>query len=81
MCAVQVAKPLDRDELCDHLLVVELVQVVELELAGEDVLGERSQVAHLRARQPGRRAQLLGVLREDLLRRGGRPSKRSVRRA
>ena len=34
-----------------------------------DVLGERAQEAHLRAREPDRGAQLLGVVVEDLLRR------------
>ncbi len=44
---------------------------VELELACQHVLGERAQEAHLRSRQAGRRAQLFGIVREDLLR-GGR---------
>ena len=53
------ADALDGDQLRDHLLVVELVQPLELELAGEHVLGERAQVARpSRVRAPRRRAAL-----------------------
>ena len=43
------ADALDGDELGDHLLVGQLVQALELQLAGERVLGEGAQVADLRA--------------------------------
>src|SRR3954451_6327981 len=59
---------LDRGELGDDLLVGELGEPVELQLAGQHVLGEGAQVGDLRAREPGGRSQLLGVVGEDLLR-------------
>jgi hypothetical protein len=77
------ADALDRDEFGDHGFVIELIEAVELEAAAEDVLGERAQVEDLCPRQPGRRAQLLGVGVEDRLRRRRRaappkcPSRRS----
>ncbi len=40
---------LDGGQLGDHLLVLERVEALELELAREHVLGERAQVADLRA--------------------------------
>ena len=61
----------------DQLVVGERRDVVEIELARDDVLGQRAQEADLRARQADRRAQLLGVVGEDLLGRGRRPPKRS----
>jgi hypothetical protein len=63
--------PLDGRQLGDDLLVRELVQTLELELAAQDVLGQRAQEADLGAREPGRRTELLGVVIEDLLRRRG----------
>ena len=74
------AQPLDGHELGDHRVVVELVQALELQLARERVLGERSEVADLRARQSRGGAQLFGLVLEDLLGVGGRPSKRAVSR-
>src|SRR3954471_9463542 len=63
-----LADALDRRELADDLLVGELGEAVELELAGEHVLGERAQVGDLRPREARGGAQRLRVVREDLLR-------------
>ena len=80
ICARPQAETLDGDELGDHLLVGQLVQALELELAGEHVLGERAQEADLRAREARGGAQLFGLVGEDLLRRRRAPPKRAVRR-
>ena len=69
MCAVQMPRPLTATSSAIDLLVGELVQALELELAGDHVLGERAQEADLRAREAGGGAQLFGVVGEDLLRR------------
>jgi hypothetical protein len=45
------ADALHRGELCDHVLVGQLVQSFEVEGAGVDVLGERAQGGRLRSRQ------------------------------
>jgi hypothetical protein len=64
-----LADALDGGQLADHLAVRQVVEPVELDLAGQDVLRQRSQVGDLGAREPARRAQRLGVVGEDLLRR------------
>ena len=61
------AEALDRYQLGDHLLVGQPAELVQLERAVEHVLGQRAQEADLGARQPGRRAQLVGVVGQDLL--------------
>src|SRR5207247_679864 len=63
------AEPLDRGQLRYHPLVGQSVQPRQFELAGEGVLGERAQVGDLGPREAGSRAQLFGLLAEDLLRR------------
>ena len=69
MCAVHSPMPLTAVSSRDHLVVGQLGEAVELELAVEHVLGERAQVATLAREKPARDAQLVGVLGEDLLRR------------
>ena len=61
------AEAADRADLGDHLLVGELAEPVELELAGLDVAGEVAHVLDLAPREPGR-AQLVGLDREQLRR-------------
>jgi hypothetical protein len=61
------ADALDRHELGDHLLVGQRVEPLELERAVVHVLGQRAQVHPLGARETDR-AQLVGVVVEDLLR-------------
>ena len=46
-----LAEPLDLDQLRRHILVCQLAQALELELAALDVLGEAAQVGDLRARE------------------------------
>ena len=65
-----LADALHGDELGDDLVVGQVVEALELELAGDHVLGERAQERRLRPREPGREAHLVGVGREDLLGRG-----------
>jgi hypothetical protein len=60
---------LDSDEDLVDLLVGELRQVVDRQLAVDDVLRQVAQVGRLRSRQPDG-AELFGVGRDDLLRRG-----------
>ena len=67
------ADALDGNQLGDHLLVGQLVQALQLEFPGEGVLGQRAQVADLRAREARGGAQLFGLIREDLLGRRGAP--------
>ena len=67
-----VAQALDRGQLLDHLLVRQLRDVVEVELAVLDVLGQVAQVGDLGARE-ARRAQELGVGGHDLGGRGRAP--------
>ena len=64
-----LADALDRGELGHDLLVGELLEAVELELAGEHVLGQRAQEGRLGAREADGDAQLLGLVGQDLLRR------------
>ena len=66
-----LADALDGHELARHLLVGQLLQARELQLSGQDVLGEAAQRGGLGVREPGGRAQRIGVVGEDLLRRGG----------
>src|SRR3712207_7637335 len=53
------ALPIYRDELRRDLVVGQLVQAVQLELAGDHVLCEGPHVGGLRARQPGRPQRVL----------------------
>src|SRR3954469_3751113 len=62
-----LADPLDGGQLADDLLVGQLREAVELELALEDVLGQGAQVGDLRAREARGCPQLLGGVGEDLL--------------
>ena len=64
-----LADALDRDELARHLLVRLGLERGELQLAGEDVLGQRAQRDGLGVREPGRDPQRVRVVGEDLLRR------------
>jgi hypothetical protein len=57
-----------RGQPARHLLVGQSIQFAETQPAVGDVLGERAQVAHLRVGEPGREAQLVGIVGEDLLR-------------
>src|SRR5215212_5444330 len=57
-----LADALHRRELADDLLVGQLGEPVELQLAGDDALGQGAEVGDLRAREPGGRAQLLRVV-------------------
>jgi hypothetical protein len=68
------ADALDRHQLRRHVLVAQLVQELELELAREHVLGQRAQVPDLRPREASRRAQLLGIVVQDLPRRRCAPA-------
>src|SRR5213593_4472210 len=61
-----LAEALDGGDFARHLVIRQLVELLELELTRDHVLGERAQVAHLRARQP-RRAHDLRISVEKLL--------------
>ena len=64
------AEAADGDDLLDHLLVAELVEPVELQLAAEHVGGEVADVLGLAAGEAGA-AQVLLARLEQLLGRGG----------
>ena len=75
-----LADALHLDEPLGNLLVRDLLDVVEPERAGLEPLREVAQEHDLRAREPGRGAELLGIVGEDL-RRGGRPAAVAVGQA
>ena len=59
------ADPTDGGQLSNYFLVGQLADVVEVERAGLNLLGERAQVGDLRIREADCGAQLLGVIGED----------------
>ena len=66
MCALQTPMPLTAISSAITSSSGKVIEAVEFQRAVDDMLGERTQIAHLGVAQAGRDAHLLLVVREHL---------------
>ena len=81
MSTVHGPEALHSDQLSRHLVVGQIGELVQPQLAVLHVLGKVAEEGDLGARQAARHAQLLGVRVEQLLRRGGAAAEQADQRA
>ena len=80
MCAVHSPMPLTATSSRDDLLVGQLVERVDLQLAGEHVLGQRAQRDDFARERPAAARSASGSSARSSAGVGARPPKRSISR-